>query len=190
MKGHLLFEGIVVLVMVALISSAVIYQSNSVDDRVSLRLGPGDSNIEIIQSIGFGDQVNSTITNFDMAQEVEFITIVAQYSEPAMQAVSKLECCKYSCPVQTIDPGDEVTVSFDQPKVYQIIIFHNPGDSGVVELKVINDYGDDNAMLKAAILSLPSLWMTAFVIYRVIRAKSEGIHWLDATPSHTWKEEE
>ena len=34
-KGHLLFEGIVVLVMVALISSAVIYQSNSVDDRVS-----------------------------------------------------------------------------------------------------------------------------------------------------------
>lgn len=190
-KGHLLFEGIVVLVMVALISSAVIYQSNSVDDRVSLRLGPGDSNIEIIQSIGYDDEVNSTITNFDMTQEVEFITIVAQYSEPAMQAgYLNWSVASTLAPVQTIGPGQEVTVSFDQPKVYQIIIFHNPGDSGVVDLKVINDYGDDNAMLKAALLSLPSLWMTAFVIYRVVRANSEGIHWLDASPSHTWKEEE
>ena len=101
-------------------------------------MGPGDSNIEIIQSIGYGDQVNSTITNFDMAQEVEFITIVAQYSEPAMQAgYLNWSVASTLAPVQTIDPGDEVTVSFDQPKVYQIIIFHNPGDSGVVDLKVI-----------------------------------------------------
>ena len=190
-KSHVLFEGIVVLVMVALISSAVLYQSNNVEDRVSLRLGPQDSNIEIIQSLGYDDQVNSTITNLDSSQEIEFISIVAQYSEPAMQSgYLNWSVARTLAEVHTLQPGEEATIIFDQPKVYQIIILHNPGDDGIVDVKIINDYGDDNSMLKAALLSLPSLWMTGFVLFRVIRAISNGKHWLDSTPSHTWAESE
>ena len=41
-------------------------------------------------------------------------------------------------------------------------------------------------MGQAMFLSLPSLWMTGFVVYRLYRLKKEGRSWIDSTPSYVW----
>ena len=58
----------------------------------------------------------------------------------------------------------------------------------VIEVRILNDYGEDQ-MWKAIALSLPSMWMTGFVIHRLKRRKSAGRSFIDSTPSHLWEEE-
>ncbi|CAI8174056.1 MAG: Uncharacterised protein [Methanobacteriota archaeon] len=62
-------------------------------------------------------------------------------------------------------------------------------DSDVMEVKLINYYGED-VMWKAVALSLPSLWMTGFVLHRLKRLKDAGRSIIDSTPSHLWPDEE
>jgi hypothetical protein len=64
---------------------------------------------------------------------------------------------------------------------------HHPGEeeAGVMEVKVLSDYNQD-ALWKAYLLSIPSLWITAWVVHRLYRMKKSGVHWLTNTPSHTW----
>ena len=59
--------------------------------------------------------------------------------------------------------------------------------SEVVELRVVNDFGYI-PLWEAILLSLPSLWMTGFVMHRIARARSSGLHWLESIPSHRWEE--
>ena len=44
-------------------------------------------------------------------------------------------------------------------------------------------------MTKAVVLSLSSLYITGFVVYRLYRLNQNGRKWYDARPSHTWEEE-
>jgi hypothetical protein len=44
-------------------------------------------------------------------------------------------------------------------------------------------------MTEAAALSLPSLYITGFVFYRLYRLNQNGRSWFDALPSHKWEEE-
>ena len=55
----------------------------------------------------------------------------------------------------------------------------------MMEVRLINDYGDDK-LGQALLLSLPSLWMTGFVVYRLYRLKKEGRSLIDSTPSYVW----
>ena len=68
---------------------------------------------------------------------------------------------------------------------------HNPSNvSGdVIEVSIVNDY-NDNKMWRAIVLSIPSLWMTAYVLYRLKRLKANKRSILDSSPSHLWMEEE
>ncbi len=62
---HTFWEGAATLVILFLVLSAVSYQENNVDDRVSMRLGGGDTSYEILQSLSYGDEITSRITNMD-----------------------------------------------------------------------------------------------------------------------------
>jgi len=61
------------------------------------------------------------------------------------------------------------------------------GDTNESQMKVrvINDYGDDS-LTSAILLSMPSMWMTGFVVYRLYRLKKEGRSLIDSTPSYVW----
>ena len=67
---------------------------------------------------------------------------------------------------------------------------HNPstGEEDVVQVRVLNDYHED-LMWLAILLSLPSLWITGFVIHRLKRLRQHGRSLIDSTPSHIWENE-
>jgi hypothetical protein len=59
-----------------------------------------------------------------------------------------------------------------------------------MEVQIVSEYeGASTAMNKAIALSIPSLYITGFVIYRLLRLSQNGRSWYDSTPSHTWEEE-
>jgi len=55
----------------------------------------------------------------------------------------------------------------------------------VVEVNVINTYADDS-ITSALLMSLISLWITAFIAYRIYRLKKAGLPLICSLPSHTW----
>ena len=90
-----------------------------------------------------------------------------------------------------LQPGEEITLVTDSYLIYNLIVMHNPSNvSGeVIEVSIVNDYNEDK-MWQAIVLSIPSLWMTAFVLYRLQRLKASKRSILDSSPSHLWMEEE
>ena len=90
-----------------------------------------------------------------------------------------------------IQPGEEIDLVTESYLIYNLIVMHNPStESGdVIEVSIVNDY-NDNKMWRAILLSIPSLWMTAFVLYRLQRLKANKRSILDSSPSHLWMEEE
>jgi hypothetical protein len=189
---HVIVEGTVALLMAAALAGVIMHQADTVEDRVSYRLGPGDSTHEIIQRFGYGEEVVVTVTNLDDTTPVHMALRIAESSEPAMERGylnwdTLAEAG--SGEVITLAPGATVDVTVDQPKVWWILVFHvdENASSETVELRVINDYGEV-PMWKAILLSLPSLWMTGFVLHRIGRARLSGKHWLESIPSHRWEE--
>ena len=92
--------------------------------------------------------------------------------------------------VYEVNPGESVNVPIDDPKLWHLIILHNSADEleDVIEVRILNEYPNDE-MWKAVALSLPSMWMTGFVIHRIVRLKKAGRPLIDSTPSHMWEEE-
>ena len=92
--------------------------------------------------------------------------------------------------VYEVSPGASKNVTIDDPKIWHLIILHNDASSveDVIEVRIHNEYPNDE-MWKAIALSLPSLWMTGFVIHRLKRLKKAGRSLIDSTPSHMWEEE-
>ena len=189
---HVLVEGTVVLLMAAAFAGVTMHQADTVDERVSYRLGPGDSTHDIIQRFDYGEEVIVTVTNLDDKTPVHMAMRIAESSEPAMERGYlnwDTLAAAGSGEVITLEPGATINLTFDQPKVWWILVFHvdEGAISETVELRVINDYGYV-PMWQAILLSLPSLWMTGFVLHRIARAHIHGRHWLESIPSHRWEE--
>ena len=93
--------------------------------------------------------------------------------------------------ITSVDAGDEILLKTDTYLIYNFIVMHNPSTTqgDVIEVSVDNEYSEDR-MFRAIILSIPSLWMTAFVLYRLQRLKANRRSILDSSPSHLWSEEE
>lgn len=190
-RRHVLIEGIVTLIMVTMILMAVNVQTNSVDERVSYQLGPEDSTYEIIQRFSPGSSVDTTVTNLHSDITIEVVVIIVESATPAMEngsidwAVMETLGEHY-----TVAPNSTLALEIDAPKVFTLIVMHNPseGEDDVVQVRVINDYHED-VMLLAILLSLPSLWITGFVIHRLRRLKKHGRSLIDSTPSHLWESE-
>lgn len=189
--GHTFWEGAATLVMLFLILSSVSYQEEMVDERVSFRIGGGDCTFEILDRIEYGESIETTIVNLDGTKELEFVVIWVDASVPSMnEGHIDWEVASQLAEVQTVAPGESMVVTTDEPKIYHLIIMHNSAENvdDVIEVRVLNDYGDD-VMWQAIALSLPSLWMTGFVIHRLKRLKVAGRSFIDSTPSHLWEEE-
>ena len=90
----------------------------------------------------------------------------------------------------TVKPGETMEIQTDDPKKWHLMILHNSAEDldDVIEVRILNDYGED-VMWKAVALSIPSMWMTGFVVHRLVRLKQAGRSLIDSTPSHLWEEE-
>ncbi len=188
-RRHILVEGIVMLVLLTCMMMAVNYQEETIDERVSFRLGEGDSTFEIVQKFDPGDMVQSNITNLNHASELEIVIVMVETSVPAMETGEiDWEVMKTLGEHRTVAPQTTLSLNITSPKIYHFIVMHFPDaneNESVMEVRILNDYGDDK-MGQAMFLSLPSLWMTGFVVYRLYRLKKEGRSWIDSTPSYVW----
>ncbi len=86
-----------------------------------------------------------------------------------------------------IAPGEKANFTFDEPMRWKLLVFHMPDNGGdeVVEVNVINTYADDS-ITSALLMSLISLWITAFIAYRIYRLKKAGLPLNCSLPSHAW----
>ena len=191
-RRHAIVEGISTLFMLTLILMAVNYQMDQSDDDVSFRLGPQDSTFEIIQEISYGNQVDSTITNLDDSITLEIVYLQVEDSIPSMdKGTIDWEIMKTLGSNYSILPGSSRDIVTTQSEVFHLIVLHNPSDSSsdsILEVRVDNDY-HQNLMPIAILFSLPSLWMTAFVVYRLVRLKKNNRSMIDSSPSHICEDE-
>ena len=188
-RRHIFVEGVVMLVLLTCMLMAVNYQEEQVDERVSFRLGEGDSTFEIIQKFNAGNSVESTVENLNAASDLEIVLVLVEDSVSAMEnGQIDWTVMKTLGEHHVIGPGNEHSLSITTPKNYHFIVMHYGEASAsepVMEVRITNDYGDDR-MAEAFLLSLPSLWMTGFVVYRLYRLKKEGRSFIDSTPSYVW----
>ena len=189
-RSHLIVEGIVTILMVLILMSAVNYQADTNDERASFRLGPGDSTFEIVQKLDYYESVEMNITNWHESETLQVILIITENSVEQMEAGEiNWQGLSKEWAVIEASPGETIQFQVNQPKVYHIAILHHPGndDSGIMEIKVDNNYvNSDQSLTGAYLLSIPSLWITGWVIHRLWRMKRNGVHWLTSTPSHAW----
>ena len=154
---HSIWEGAATLVILFLVLSAVSYQENNVDDRVSMRLGGGDTSYEILQSISYGEEITSKITNLDDSLNLSFTIIWVEESVYAMErGVINWSKIEENYTTYTVKPGETMEIPTDDPKKWHLMILHNSAEDldDVIEVRILNDYGED-VMWKAVALSIP-----------------------------------
>jgi len=190
--NHTFWEGAATLFILFMVLSAVSYQENNVDDRVSMRLGGGDSTFEILTPLFFGDEITTTVTNLDDSLTLQYTVVEVENSIDSMDG-GKIDwkMLEENQIIYSVLPGEEMQFSTNNTNTWHLVILHNDAKDvdEVIEVRIINDYGDDDSMGKAIALSIPSMWMTGFVIHRLVRLKMAGRSLLDSTPSHLWEEE-
>ena len=188
-RRHILVEGVVMLILLTAMMMAVNYQEETIDERVSFRLGEGDSTFEIIQKIDPGNTVQSNISNLNIEGQLEIVIVMVETSVPSMETGSiDWDVMKSLGEHYTVAPQTTLSLNITSPKIYHFIVMHYDhasDDEPVMQVRIVNDYGDDK-MGQAMFLSLPSLWMTGFVVYRLYRLRKEGRSWIDSTPSYVW----
>ena len=199
-RKHIFVEGTIFLLMMAAIMGAINYQDSTNDDQASFRLGSGDTVHDLIHEMGPELSVMTTINNMDSSHTLEYVIITVELAEPGfedfkvdwntMQGLANEHCTQKVACVASLLPGEKIDLRLISPNVFTFIFLHHSGDDGVMEVQIISEYDESSsAMNKAVALSMPSLYITGFVIYRLLRLSQNGRNWYDSTPSHAWEEE-
>ena len=171
-RRHILVEGIVMLILLTCMMMAVNYQEETIGRAGLLPLGcEGDSTFEIIQKFEPGEMVQSNITNLNMASQLEIVIVMVETSVLAMETGQiDWEVMKTLGDHHTVAPQTTLSINITSPKIYHFIVMHYDEaweDETTMEVRILNNYGDDK-MGQAMFLSLPSLWMTGFVVYQTL----------------------
>jgi len=188
-KRHVVIEGLLAAIMVLIIIGATSAQSSQAETRISFRLGEGDTTFEIIPEFKDGVSVVSQVTNLDDETTLHVVSIDLYDSIDSMDRDGILwdELVASAGAEVIIAPGEKANFTFDEPMRWKLLVFHMPDAGGdeVVEVNVINTYADDS-ITSALLMSLISLWITAFIAYRIYRLKKAGLPIICSLPSHAW----
>ena len=200
-RKHIVVEGTILLILFAAIMGAINHQDSTNDDQASFRLGPNDTVQDIIAEMNPKYGTTTTIQNLDDSITLEYAIITVNLAESGfsdfsvdwekMKALAESHCTQQpvAC-TATLLPNESIDLRLQSPYVYTFIFLHHSGDEGVLEVQIESNYDNSgNSMTKAVALSLPSLYITGFVVYRLYRLNNNGRQWFDARPSHTWEEE-
>jgi hypothetical protein len=172
--------------MVGLLMAAMTYQAETMDERVSMRLGSGDSNHDIIQELQDGESATFILTNLDGEESVHVVIIELEQAAKSM-GEGDILWGELEGQAITVPPGETHSFLIDEPELWHLAIVHlNDSAQGVVEVHITVEYSVDDLVTGSLIMSMPSLWMTGWVFHRLARLKWDGRSWIDSTPSHAW----
>lgn len=186
---HVIIEGTFAILIIALLLNGVQHQVETLDDRASMRLGPGDSRFDIVQPLPEEGAADFRVTNLHGNQSLEAIVLVMENEMPAMEnGEINWTLLSQDHEVRTIGPGETHTFRFREPDVFQVIVLHHPADQAqdVLSVRIVGDYKDFVPLPTALLLSIPSLWMTGYVGHRIWRLKRAGLPINCSLPSHMW----
>ena len=155
-----------------------------------MRLGPGDSNIDIIQKLEPGQEAIFTLKNMDTEYNVEVLIIELKNATLAMDKNDQgIIWDQISDQAITVAPGETHRFdAIDELEFWYLAVVHlNDTAEGVVSVQITVEYSGEDLVTKSLLMSLPSLWMTGWVIHRLVRLNLDGRTWIDSTPSHAWE---
>jgi len=133
---HAVVEGIVVLLMVGVLMASMTYQAETLDDRVSMRLGPGDSNHDIIQEMEEGEYATFILTNLDEEEPVHVVIIELEQAAKSM-GEGDIQWEKLEGQATTVSPGETHSFLIDDSEVWHLAIVHlNDSAQGIVEVHI------------------------------------------------------
>jgi len=187
---HAVVEGIIVLLLFSVLLGSMAYQEDTMDERASMRLGPGDSNIDIIQELVPGQEAIFTLTNMDEDYAFEVLIIELKNATLAMDKDDGgIVWSQISDQAISVAPGETHRFeAIDALEFWHLAVVHlNDSADGVVSVQITVEYTGEDLVAKSLWMSLPSLWMTGWVIHRLVRLNMDGRNWIDSTPSHAWK---
>ena len=177
---------IVVLLMVGVLMAGMTYQADTLDERVSMRLGPGDSNHDIIQEMESGEYATFILTNLDEEEPVHVVIIELEQAAKSM-GEGDILWEKLKDQATTVSPGETRSFLIEDQELWHLAIVHlNDSAQGIVEVHITVEYSLEDMVTNSLIMSMPSLWMTGWVLHRLARLKWDGRSWIDSTPSHAW----
>ena len=199
-RKHVLVEGTILLILFAAIMGAVNHQSSTNEEQPSFRLGSGETVQDLIGEMNPKYGATTTIQNMDDSITLEYAIITVNLAETGfsnfsvdwdrMKALAEYHCKQRVACSATLLPNESIDLKIESPNVFTFIFLHHAGDDGVLEVRVESVYeNSEDSMTQAVALSLPSLYITGFVVYRLYRLNNNGREWFDARPSHTWEEE-
>ena len=144
--------------------------------------------------------VLTSIYNLDDSITLEYAIIEVELAETgfddfkvdweAMEFLAEQHCKQEIQCTGTLVENEAIDLRLQSKNVYTFIFLHQSGAEGLLEVQVESSYDNSkNSMTKAVLLSLPSLYITAFVAFRLYRLNNNERQWFDPQPSHTWEEE-
>ena len=136
--------------------------------------------------MGEGDSATFILTNLDEEESVHVVIIELERAAKSM-GEGEILWDKIEGQAITVSPGETHSFLIDDPNLWHLAIVHlNDSVQGVVEVHISVEYSGDDLVTASLILSMPSLWMTGWVIHRLARLRGDGRRWFDSTPSHAW----
>jgi len=150
----------------ALILLAVVVDGPGTDeDTPTMRVGPGDVNLDVIEVHSLWHPAEVGIKNVG-DEDVDVLIIhrdaVEEHAKGGVidwQSLSDGD-------VISLKPGDSLDEQVETPSVYDghFVLVTNQGNSGVGEVRITIEYVDGSLLWSAIISSIPSFAITGFVI--------------------------
>jgi len=135
------------------------------DDAPTMRVGPGDVNLDVIEVHSLWHPADVEIRNVgDEAVEVLII------HRDAVEGHAKGGVIEWSSlsvdDVRLLEPGDSLNQQVETPSVYDghFVLVTNQEGSGVGEVRITIEYVDGSLLWSAVISSIPAFAITGLVI--------------------------
>lgn len=144
---------------------AVVDGPGTDDSKPTMRMGPGDVNLDVIEVHSFWHPAEIEIRNVG-SESVEVLIIHrdlvkehANDGEIEWEAISGGE-------IRSLGPEEVLEESISTPSIYDghFVLVSNRGDSGIGEVRITIEYVDGSLMWSAIVSSIPAFAITGLVI--------------------------
>ncbi len=135
------------------------------DDAPTMRVGPGDVNLDVIEVHSLWHPADVEIRN--VGDEAVEVLIIHRDSVEGHAKGGVIEWSSLSVDdVRLLEPGDSLNQQVETPSVYDghFVLVTNQEGSGVGEVRITIEYVDGSLLWSAVISSIPAFAITGLVI--------------------------
>jgi len=135
------------------------------EDAPTMRVGPGDVNLDVIEVHSLWHPADVRISN--VGDEAVDVLIIHRDEVEGHAKGGVIEWSSLSDDdVRLLEPGDSLNQQVETPSVYDghFVLITNQGGSGVGEVRITIEYVDGGLLWSAIISSIPAFAITGLVI--------------------------